>query len=475
MNQTRAAAASPAGAEVRFRPVGYWQHAVWFGLALLLVVAVRLHEFVPLTRLLKPVLSVSVVGAAVVFSRTARPLLLRVLKDPLSKAVIAYFLWVIATIPFSIWKGQSLNVAQSLLPSTLMFLVLSLCVPNQEIARKVQLGFIAFIALYGLRVLTSAWIVAGRAMVGGTYDPNDMASMLAVGLLISIGTLIRPAFGKWRIAVAAAMPVIALALVASGSRGGIVGLAVGTLVLIAGLHGPKRLATIAFVVVGAVVAWNRASPDFRNRMTTLLNLEEDYNFHAETGRKALVKRGIQYYLDRPIVGVGAGNFQQREGLWRASEGLTGRWAAPHNSYVQAFVEGGTFGGVLFLTIIGLSAVRAGRVWRARKRRPEDLHQPEWLAAIASWAVAATFLSHAYYPMLFALAGITTLLRKAAEHETAQPAATPVAPRVKRGERGGLALGRMTGSLRGGLASPAQRVMLSARREPDAHGRRGGGF
>ena len=147
----------------------------------------------------------------------------------------------------------------------------------------------------------------------------------------------------------------------------------------------------------------------------MLELQSDYNVQDNTGRLAVWKRGMSYAADHPLLGVGAGNFEIAEGA--SLSGERGKWSAPHNAYIQAFADLGIVGGVLFLSLIGVTASSARRLWRPRlSRGTASRHRPELLAALLAFCVAALFLSLAYSGMLVALIGLTGLAAGAARRE-----------------------------------------------------------
>ena len=162
-------------------------------------------------------------------------------------------------------------------------------------------------------------------------------------------------------------------------------------------------------------------------------------------------RGRPYFKDHPIIGVGAGNFEEAEGQYSQELGRSGKWSAAHNPYLQAFVELGTTGGALFIAIILLTARIALRSYRPRRqsprlrrrtRAPPPLERPELLAGLAAFATGAYFLSHAYFTPLYALLGLVSLSGRVVEAEAVGAPAGPSSPGgpspFRNGYRGGLA-------------------------------------
>jgi O-antigen ligase len=348
-----------------------------------------------------------------------------------------------------------------MLPAVLLFLGCMLVRPNRATLERVQLAFVALVLFFATyaQVFGHSW--AGRLRpLGGSFDTNDMAALMALAFPLSIGVLVRSNRGWPRVLAVTAMVALVLGVVATGSRGSTLALVAGALVFALPLRGGRGVVVWVGLIAGGLLAWNRASPDFRSRMLSLTELENDYNYTADTGRKAVWARGRGYWRANPIAGVGAGNFIVAEGGFNATSGRTGKWSAAHNAYIQALAELGTVGGGLFIAMLLAAARSALPLWwsgRPNGRAPPRLNRPELLASLATCASAAYFLSHAYFTPLYGVLGIIALadrVAKAEQNSRMPGIEAPDAPVLmrRRGERGGLALAQVVPSTaaRGGL-------------------------
>jgi O-antigen ligase len=251
-----------------------------------------------------------------------------------------------------------------------------------------------------------------------------MAAVMAVGFTLA-GGLASRARGVPSLVLAVAALVQATAVLASASRGGALALAVGGVVLAAGQRRRRRM--IYLVTLRVLVVWQSASRISR-RIATLVALRTDYNVQGEHGTPRHMERGMSCFADHPILGVGAGNFEMAEGAWLERSGGHGKWSAPHNAYIQAFADLGMVGGVLFLSLIAVTARRAWRLWRPRvSPSAAPFHHPELLAALCAFCVAALFLSLAYSAVFVTLMGLTTLASGTARGSA--PGSWPVAAAV----------------------------------------------
>jgi O-antigen ligase len=388
-----------------------WAQAPLVALIMIAIIAVRLHEFVPRLELLKPALLATAIGLTLLWSHSPAGTRARVLRTPLVWVVFAYWLFMVVTIPFALWPGQAFRSAQNFLPAVALLSAILLCSWDDRTALKLHVGFVAAAAAYALYVKTFGRVSFGRLDAGlGMYDSNEMAALLGIVVPLAVG-MARRTKGMTRSGLYAAVVLMVLVTLASGSRGGLLGMAAGAVVLAFGMKGSRRIKALAVFALAFGAIW-LYSPGFKQRMMTLTNLEYDYNTFDEFGRKQVWARGRQYFAESPVIGIGAGNFPIAEGnyfgiLYAGARGA--KWSNAHNSYLQAFSELGVIGGTLFVVILLMCAHRALRLWRGvRLRSGALLHRPEYLASLGAFMVSGIFLSHAYFMPLFALAGLIEL-------------------------------------------------------------------
>src|SRR6185503_20215073 len=156
--------------------------------------------------------------------------------------------------------------------------------------------------------------------------------------------------------------------------GGFVGAVSVGLALLLGATGvsvPRRLAFLAVAIIGLSLA---APAGYWKQMQTVLNPTNDYNWKSQGGRKQLWTRVMSYMWAYPVFGVGMGNFGRAEGTIseRARKHTINqpgiRWAAPHNTFVQAAAEMGVTGLIVFCwLVIGGTAAMV----RLRRRIPKE--------------------------------------------------------------------------------------------------------
>ena len=435
MGRTAAVASRRAGATLP-PPTAYWKHAHRLAILLIAIIAVRLHEIVPQLAPLKPALSTAVVGLGFLMTRTRPEAIRSLLQSRTFLLVLAYFAWALIGVPFALWVGLAASTIIVFVPALFMLASILLCAPTLRTLGVLQAGFVGATAISAVALFA---VGSGeRLELGGSYDSNDTAALMALCLPFALG-LVLHGRGRQRWIGLAASALLAAAVVGTGSRGGTLALLAGTFVFILGLRGGRKFGMLAAAAVGLVLLWNFASEDFRGKMTALARGEEDYNETEYTGRKQIWARAAVYIKAHPIMGVGIGNFPVAEGDFLAAQGKRGKWSATHNSYIQSSAELGLPGGLLFSALLLLAAFRSFPYWRMRGRGTlaRLRHRPELLASIAAFGVSSFFLSHAYFFVFFALVGFVETATRAlqAAESSGAPVMLPAQGRRHGGQPG----------------------------------------
>ncbi len=341
---------------------------------------------------------------------------------PAVKKISKTALWLltiaILSCPFSIWPGASLQFLVQQLPTLLAAVIITHCMCRSWNLIRGTLLVLVVSALILARAALSSY-TGGRAEANTMYDTNDLAYVLVTVLPILLAfTLTARTTGK-RLIFAGFSCVILGALLLTQSRGGFLGLVlVVLLICFMPMRAPKEgrknrkvLSFILVVLLGAVV-WTQLPHDARERFATVLSLSHDYNLDPtnDKSRGQIWTRGFHASMDRPW-GYGPWSF----GMVDYRYG--GRMMAPHNSYMEALVELGVAGLLLFLRMYvlawrGLSNTRARLL--ARKTVHGELEDQVVFAralqiSLAGNAVAGFFLSMTYATVLWLTIGLVMAL------------------------------------------------------------------
>lgn len=266
--------------------------------------------------------------------------------------------------------------------------------------------------------------------VGKSLDPNDFGAILAtalpLALWLSVGSFWRRLFWTGTAAVMVA------AIVPTQSRGSMLGmLAAVTVVIGAGARGWRRALTFILVAGGVAafvaLATGIGAADRFSDFST-----DDYNL-GNDGRWYFWRQGFVWMLKRPW-GYGLGNFPIYFGYHNGAE------RSAHSTWVQYGMELGVFALVTFVTlcVVIISGLRRLRTTAASLRgtHPEaervELQSGHLLAMMAGLLVTGTFLSNAYYPLMYMGLGLcaATLLGSPFEVDPPHPP-TPLAVEASR--------------------------------------------
>ena len=201
------------------------------------------------------------------------------------------------------------------------------------------------------------------------------------------------------------------------SRGGLLALAaVAAHALL--ISKKRRWLLVPLLALGTVIIVQAADDAFWHRFQEL-RTQEDYNYTARDGRMTVWREGLGLLAQRPLFGVGIGQFSAGLGMIG-----NGSYKTAHNSFLQLGAELGVFGLLVFLAMLR-EAFRIARAGRASPLLPaaDRLRHTALLLSLTGYCVGGFFLSQAYgniLYMLLALAAIMHLERRRLENAVPRP-------------------------------------------------------
>jgi probable O-glycosylation ligase (exosortase A-associated) len=294
---------------------------------------------------------------------------------------------------------------------TLVFFFLSNGINSDEKLEKIikTLIFIhVFVILINLNTLTKA--SHQDFLQSGTFfgDGNDFALALNVILPLALFFALGETKKLGRIVFRGIVLLFFLAIIFTLSRGGAVGLAAS--VGYFAITSSRKYRNGIWVVILCIAAVYLAPPSWFQRMETIQSYDTEASAH---GRIQAWKAAIQIALDRPLTGVGPGNFLQIYATKYRPEhySIGDAWKTAHSLYFQTLAElgfPGIFGLVVMLGSTIISNIRMQSRFRleAKDRQVLLSFNMSWIGYI----VTAGFLSVLYYPHIFVLAGINLAAR-----------------------------------------------------------------
>ena len=224
--------------------------------------------------------------------------------------------------------------------------------------------------------------------VGIFADPNDLAQILGVGIILCLyATQITRSWlfrGLW------ALPALVMlyGIYLSQSRGGLMGFGVGMMVLFVTRYGWKKSIILIAVALPAIMV-------FSGRQTSI-STEEG----SAQSRVQLWADSIEAVKTSPLMGVGAG-----------AMGEFYMTQVAHNTYLHMLGELGLIGGTAFMGAYWMAT------WGLVRLKPSrglvidpDLRtmRPFLGAAIATYAMGMMSLSRGYALPTYTLLGLTTV-------------------------------------------------------------------
>jgi len=383
----------------------------------------RIHEVFPVLLYFKPTLLAAVMSIGLYLLQQSPQRRMGLLQSRTTLCLIGLVVWGALSVPAALNQGLAFNSWTDFARTIAMCFVVAASVRRPSDVERLFLVYFSVTVAYTAVVLSRFQLGAGNWRLGDlyTYDANDLATLITTAMPFGLYFVIGQRRLGWRLLAVGGLIVLAVGLIRSGSRGGLVAfLAVAAFVLVGMTTIPARSRVVGLTVI-LVVLVGTASDKYWSEMQTIVHYKQDYNVTSETGRVRIWTRGIGYMAGHPLFGVGMRNFNVAEGtispLARLRErGIGVWWGAAHNTYIQVGAELGVPGLLLCLGAIITALLSLGRVSRrALRAHPEGSQvsrlAQSLMAALVGFAVGSFFLSLAYADMLYMLIALAIGLVK----------------------------------------------------------------
>jgi putative inorganic carbon (hco3(-)) transporter len=253
---------------------------------------------------------------------------------------------------------------------------------------------------------------------GPVEDPNDYAFLLASALPLALYRLLEP---RRRALAVVACALILLAVLASFSRGAIVGLVVAAAWALASGRVRVRGAVVAALVLGLVAVVGYQSWD--GRAETALEGKSAVADTNVQSRLTFWRVAVQQFQGSPVLGVGPGNYPVRYAEHELPQIVPGQivtGVATHNTYLNILAEVGLPGLLFFLAFLVHSWILIRRPVNAGRERH---YRTAVGAGLIVAATGAMFLTQQHYAPLWVLAALGAVSGSTADE--------PQAPVVER--------------------------------------------
>jgi O-antigen ligase len=321
---------------------------------------------------------------------------------------LGLLLWLSLSVLWASDPANGLSEAWPWYLTAIVFLIVATTVRTPQHAVMIAVGFVAGAAAsvaIGLAGggLTSSADAIDRATAtegrlrGGGGDPNFLAAGLVPAAVLAGALVAGTRRLTARVALVAAIALLAVGLAATQSRAGLLAAGLAGLATLIVQRGRARLYAVALIalVVGVGAIWFTANPDAWQRVSSF----DD----GGNGRSDLWLVARRMSADHPLTGVGIGDFRVRSDEYVREPGsleyvrlIAERPHVVHNTYLQVLVETGAVGLALFVAaVMGCMAAawRASRLFDdARERRAAALARGVVLAQLAMLG-AGFFISY----------------------------------------------------------------------------------
>jgi len=288
----------------------------------------------------------------------------RLWQQPLTLAVLAFMLWVSASVLWASYKGVALGATATFVGVFGLMVVFGLLERRYLVLALAAFVFSAALSVPAGYILPvpegSDMAVSGRFGPGGA-GPNSYACLLAIAFFVAYFGLLR----RHRMIAYLLAPVFFYGIFATASRTGLVALVVTPMLALFAPRLANRvgwrilpmyaLGAAALAVIILVVPWvgtTRGESAAQRYMT----LTQPESAQTWSGRWSIWQGALDVISSHPILGVGAGNFaefaMQDSAKVAAHSAAKGQVAGvAHNMFLGVASQLGIVGLILFLGML----------------------------------------------------------------------------------------------------------------------------
>jgi O-antigen ligase len=350
--------------------------------------------------------------------------LLRGFRDTIGGLWVGFLVWVSLAVPFSVWKGGSVELLVSYVPHgwIQLYYYAAFLISFRQ-CRRLMFFLIASNFLLLLDCFLFGTVTDGRFEIPQSmYFTN--ANDLALQLLIAITQFLYLLHQRqaWKQVLGGGGILVALMyMLKTGSRGA--WLAVIVLACVSIAFGKNRIRSVLIGVPIALAALILVPSSVFHRLTlvglqpeTLIttNLDDASAVASQIQRTALFRQSITYAATHPLFGVGPGQFAVAAFGDSVKEGTQATWLGTHNSYTEVASECGIPAFLLYVSVIVLTLLSNFRIFRRTANLPEssDLSALAFCMfnATLMYAICTFFFHIAYSSYLPGIAGMSVALR-----------------------------------------------------------------
>lgn len=348
-----------------------------------------------------------------------------VLKDPILKLCVLFSLMLVFSLTFATNTFHAYHVSKIMVLNIFAVAAMVLILNTRERLETFVKWFVLIFFIVALIVIKNG----GRGPGGFLKDENDVALLMGVALPYPWYMLQHVPLAKFKkIFYIVCLLVISMALVATSSRGGLLGFVamLAMLVILSAKPIRNMLISLTLVVVVGTAALTVLPDTYVKDMRTI----SDTGDSTRNLRFMHWTAAYEMFKDNPVLGVGAGNYPWNSNRYfhysrhfdPTARNRSGRQS--HSLYFTLIPETGLVGIFIFISILVKIYVRARKMIKDSISNSDPdksqlfyvLASKITLAALVAYLVAGVFISVLYYPVFWFLCGFFAALFKVWEGE-----------------------------------------------------------
>jgi len=286
---------------------------------------------------------------------------------------------------------------------------------------------VALVALYNsansIGLIEGTRVTIGRSIGSILGDPNDLALVLMFPMAFAVSLLMTQGMGRFtKLLGIMSVPILFFAVIATQSRGGLLGI-----LAVFGVYGYRRIQSkslfITLAIIAAMVMFIAAGISERSSGGAA---EAGIDASA-MGRLYAWEAAFGMALDNPLTGVGIDNFYSNYFFY--SPHWDGLNHAVHSTWFGVLAETGFLGLAVFITIIILLIRTAVRTLNQIEQHHEQYHEQKHeqghtnpnpaihasaqavLAGLVGTVVSGTFLTQGFTWPIYILAALVVAIAR----------------------------------------------------------------
>jgi len=340
-------------------------------------------------------------------------------RAPENTAVLLFLSAAGASVLFAFWKAIAFDTTIDVARMAVVLILIETIVNTPKRMAGFMLTFVllnVFVSAEQLIHYATSSSSGGlvRAAGQGAFlgEDGDFALAMCVALpfvYYLAWSKISPAL---RVLSGIAGIMMLCSIMATGSRGGVVGLLAVLFAL--ALRSKRRLLAAVAIFAAISVVWMLSPTAYKSRVATISSSHER-DLTAQS-RMISWRAAREMFADHPLLGVGAGNFMS---AFVGRYGGAYSWSrTAHNVFYQTAAELGICGLVTFAAMLlcafGRSLTLNARLVRAGLGdTPVAAYSAALFPAVLGFLVSGSFQTPLYYPHIYLLAALGVALNNIA--------------------------------------------------------------